>query len=94
MKESKPVVKIYMTPGIGTYYIKDGMVHNLGAMTCPKCGIGYIRPIPIDIGTAALLRTHGKWRCDGCGYIEKDQEKDPISQAAKLTKEKERGASR
>lgn len=77
MEEEKPTVEIYNTPGIGTYYIKDGMIHNIEALSCPRCKIGYIQPIPIDVTTAGLLRTHGKWRCNRCDYIAK---KDPVTE--------------
>ena len=35
---------------------------------CHKCG-GYMRTIPIDITTASLLGTLGRWRCMKCGWI-------------------------
>lgn len=36
--------------------------------TCPKCG-GYMQTIPVDVLSASLVHSIGRWRCNKCSYI-------------------------
>jgi len=59
--------------GQGLVFVKkdfngNSYVQSASVQTCPKCG-GYMQTIPVDVLSASLINTIGRWRCNKCSYI-------------------------